>query len=211
MKPHPIYQDAVKASMKATPVHISLTDTAKLIRTVLKARFPGVKFSVRSERYAGGCSISVRWVDGPSSIDGILSPYNGKGFDGMIDMAYYRGAWFFPDGSAAFRQTSGTTDSMGMVPAESTQEPTTDAVPVSFAANYVFGHRRLSKEQVQKDIDAYVENNVDELSEAILQGKVSVAVSGDHAYAEGASSILVGGVWGDAVLHRARTEEDTVA
>ena len=68
MKPHPIYTKAVAAaasSGKPAFADVSLTDTAKLIRATLKAKFPGIKFSVRSSRYAGGSSIDVRWNDGP--------------------------------------------------------------------------------------------------------------------------------------------------
>ena len=45
--------------------YISTTDTAKLIRSALKAAFPGVKFSVNSDKYAGGSSIRVKYTDGP--------------------------------------------------------------------------------------------------------------------------------------------------
>lgn len=34
--------------------YVSAKDTAVLIRGALKREFPGVKFSVRSETYAGG-------------------------------------------------------------------------------------------------------------------------------------------------------------
>lgn len=56
-----------------------------MIRSALKAAFPGVKFSVRSQR---GCSISVRWVDGPThrDVDAITSLYAGGSFDGMTDL-----------------------------------------------------------------------------------------------------------------------------
>lgn len=42
-----------------------LTDTAKLVRRCLKEAFPGVKFSVRSERFSMGSAIRVAWTDGP--------------------------------------------------------------------------------------------------------------------------------------------------
>lgn len=41
-------------------------EDAKEIRVALKAKFPGVKFSVRSSSYSLGSSISVNWVDGPT-------------------------------------------------------------------------------------------------------------------------------------------------
>ena len=46
--------------------YVSTTDTAKLVRAALKKAFastyPGVKFSVRSDRYADGASVRVTWT-----------------------------------------------------------------------------------------------------------------------------------------------------
>lgn len=42
------------------------TGTAQLIREALKAAFPGVKFSVTSESFANGSSVSIAYTDGPS-------------------------------------------------------------------------------------------------------------------------------------------------
>ena len=47
--------------------YFDTVETAKLIRKALKAKFPGVKFSVRSRKYAGGSSIDVVWTDGPAA------------------------------------------------------------------------------------------------------------------------------------------------
>lgn len=67
------------------PRWVAPAEQAKMIRAALKAAFPGVKFSVRSQR---GCSISVRWVDGPthSSVDTIARRFAGGSFDGMTDL-----------------------------------------------------------------------------------------------------------------------------
>ena len=46
--------------------YTDVTETAKSVRKELKASFPGVKFSVRSSRFSGGSSVSVRWTDGPA-------------------------------------------------------------------------------------------------------------------------------------------------
>ena len=64
---------------------------AKNIRTELKASFPGIKFSVRGESFAGGDSIDVRWGDGPTvkEVDSIISKYQYGRFDGMQDMYVY--------------------------------------------------------------------------------------------------------------------------
>ena len=71
--------------------YISTTDTAKLIRKSLKEAFPGVKFSVVSSKYSGGSSISIKWIDGPTTeqVDEITSRFEGSYFDGSID---YKGS-----------------------------------------------------------------------------------------------------------------------
>ena len=46
--------------------YITCVETAKLIRAALKESFPSIKFSVKSSSYAGGASINVSYVDGPT-------------------------------------------------------------------------------------------------------------------------------------------------
>lgn len=81
--------------------HITTTDTAKMIRASLKEAFAGVRFSVRSRRYAGGCSIDVSWLDGPNQrqVDGVIDRFQGSYFDGSIDYQGYVTASI--DGEAA--------------------------------------------------------------------------------------------------------------
>lgn len=96
--------------------YLSCAETAKLLRLALKESFPGVKFSVRSSVYAGGASIDVKWMDGPTSktVDPILSAFKGSYFDGMID---YQGSNYH----------------------------SLDGAEVRFGSNFVFGERRLTK------------------------------------------------------------------
>jgi hypothetical protein len=67
--------------------YLSCADTAKLIRAALKESFPGVKFSVRSSVYAGGASININYVDGPTSdqVKAVAGMFEGSYFDGMQD------------------------------------------------------------------------------------------------------------------------------
>lgn len=69
----------------------SLITASKNIRIELKVAFPGIKFSVTSERYSGGNSIDVAWTDGPTSkqVDAIIRKYQGGSFDGMTDCYDY--------------------------------------------------------------------------------------------------------------------------
>ena len=75
--------------------YVSMKDTNKLMRKVLKESFPGVKFSIRGSSYAGGASTTINWTDGPNEdqVDGLISVFKGSYFDGMIDYKGNRYAW----------------------------------------------------------------------------------------------------------------------
>jgi hypothetical protein len=64
---------------------------AENIRRELKRRFPGVKFSVTSESYAGGNSVDVRWTDGPTAkeVEAVANRHAAGSFDGMTDLYEY--------------------------------------------------------------------------------------------------------------------------
>lgn len=74
-----------------TRKYISCVETAKLIRKALKENFSGVKFSVRSDQYAGGASINVEWTDGPTKaeVEKVVKFFAGASFDGMTDCKNY--------------------------------------------------------------------------------------------------------------------------
>lgn len=75
--------------------YLSCADTAKMVRGALKAAFPGQKFSVRSNTYAGGASINVSYLQaGPDApkydeVNAVADAYSGSTFDGMIDLKSY--------------------------------------------------------------------------------------------------------------------------
>ncbi len=71
--------------------YLSITETNKLIRKVLKESFPGVKFSVRGRSYSMGGSTNIGWTDGPNDkqVEALISVFEGSYFDGMID---YKGS-----------------------------------------------------------------------------------------------------------------------
>src|SRR5688572_13905549 len=77
--------DTPMMTEKRTEVrYLSCAETAKLVRVALKAAFPGVRFSVRSDNYAGGASMRVRWFDGPAApqVEAVAKDYQGGDFDG---------------------------------------------------------------------------------------------------------------------------------
>lgn len=65
---------------------------AAAIRQELKAKYPGIKFSVTSETFSMGNSVSVDWTDGPeyAEIESIVSGYQYGRFDGMTDSYEYK-------------------------------------------------------------------------------------------------------------------------
>lgn len=64
---------------------------AKAIRKELKAAFPGVKFSVRSESFAGGNSVDIFYEDGPviGDVEAVVGKYQYGSFNGMEDLYEY--------------------------------------------------------------------------------------------------------------------------
>lgn len=77
---------------------------AKNIRKELKAAFPGTKFSVRSESFAGGNAVDVSWTDGPTSsqVDKIIGKYQYGNFNGMEDIYEYTEGFDSSNGSAKY-------------------------------------------------------------------------------------------------------------
>jgi len=69
---------------------------AKNIRTELKDAFKGIKFSVTSDSYSGGNSVSINWTDGPcqEAVEKITGKYQEGSFDGMHDLYEYGNALF---------------------------------------------------------------------------------------------------------------------
>ena len=64
---------------------------AKMLRAELKEAFKGVKFSVKSDNFAGGNAVRVSWKDGPTTkeVEQISGKYQYGYFDGMTDCYQY--------------------------------------------------------------------------------------------------------------------------
>lgn len=127
--------------------YLSVAETAKLVRKQLAKNFPNVKFSVRSSSYAGGASINVSWVDGPTAkaVEAVTGQFTGADFDGMIDMKTHNTSWLMPDGSAMVARAQGTVGSMGVIQGEENAKPHPEAQEVSFGADYIFCNRKYSQ------------------------------------------------------------------
>ena len=88
--------------MSARVRYLSCAETAKLVRAALRQAFPGVRFSVRSDTYAGGASIDVGWTDGPTpaAVERVARRFEGASFDGQVDLTSYHDSLLAgPDGT----------------------------------------------------------------------------------------------------------------
>jgi len=139
--------------------YLSCAETAKLLRKNLKEKFPKTKFSVRSSVYSMGASIDVRYENGPSlkEVEAIAKSYEGAGFDGMIDLKFYKTHYLLPNGTVLLAKSEGTVDSRGVYPSYDAEKPE-GAKPVSFGADYVFVNREIS-EEIQQDVAKTVAKN----------------------------------------------------
>lgn len=131
--------------------YLTAPQTAKHVRAALKASFPGVKFSVRSDVYAGGASIRVHWVDGPTSraVEAVTAVFAGGRFDGQTDLAYNAQHWLCQThgsrtaaiyGNSYNSETAGVGVGNGPVASRCCG----DVELVQYGANYVFVTRTLS-------------------------------------------------------------------
>ena len=126
--------------MTANAKYYTTTETAKLIRALLKRKFPNVKFSVRSSKYSGGSSIRVSWTDGPTAklVDAYVQPFSGASFDGMQDLKSYHDCWM-KDGCAYFNQ----------------EDAPAGAELVSFSADFIFTERSYTADSLERAKKAY--------------------------------------------------------
>lgn len=74
--------------MTATKIEPARITVAKMIRADLKSAFPGVKFSVTSER----STVNISWSMGPSApaVEELVSKYEAGTFDGSDDCYKFR-------------------------------------------------------------------------------------------------------------------------
>lgn len=123
-----------------TAERISLADTAKLVRQALKKAFPNVKFSVKSQAYSGGASITVSY-DADLSWDDVkklVNNYKASGFDGGIDLQYDRNCWLAPDGSATRAYSEGTRKYEGFKEGYANDPHAAGCRYVRFGADFIF-------------------------------------------------------------------------
>ena len=76
----------------ARPERLTTKETAAAVRLALKATFPGVKFGVRTDYFAGGSAVDVTFPADKveaSKVHALCASFQGIGFDGMTDSTTY--------------------------------------------------------------------------------------------------------------------------
>jgi len=134
--------------------HLDTAEVAALLRKALKAKFPSCKFSVRTARYAGGSSVDVGWIDGPTwkEVKEITDGFNSQAFDPMIDLAYSTYQWLLPDGTMTLAYSPGTYDNGGSNPPIDIPKPHPKAELVSSYC-HVNAQRALSPAHIKRALE----------------------------------------------------------
>jgi len=132
--------------------YLSATETAKLMRKDLKANFPGIKFSVRSDRN----SINIKYTDGPAEkvVQAVARKYEGAGFDGMIDLQYYISHWMNKaTGEVIIAKDQGSTGSGGCHEGHENACPGEGWVKVNFGAKYIFVNQEITAVVMEEAVE----------------------------------------------------------
>lgn len=99
----------IKAENPALEVGGGCVIAAKNLRKLLKAAWPKVKFSVTTSKFSGGNSMSIRWIDGPTTkqLEAISDRFSPGWFDGQTDSYQYETSpWSETFGSAKYINTN---------------------------------------------------------------------------------------------------------
>ena len=115
----------------------ALVSAAKNIRIELKRAWPGLKFSVTSERFSMGDAIRIHWTDGPTTrqVDALANKYKAGSFDGMEDIYNYTDSGFNKlFGDAKYISTSRQNSDVAIVAALATVARKFGAAPLSLEA-----------------------------------------------------------------------------
>ena len=62
-------QNAFEGGKYKETQHLGVTEIAKILRKELKEKFPGFKFGIRCQKFAGGCSIDVSVKQWPTNFN----------------------------------------------------------------------------------------------------------------------------------------------
>jgi hypothetical protein len=149
---------------------LTCAETAKLVRKELAKKFPSQKFSVRSDSYAGGASVDISWENGlpQSVVEKVVDKFSGAGFDGMVDLQYYKYHWLLPDGSVKIAHSE--------YEEIDTQKPK-GAVAVQFGADFIMCHRHLTDE-----VMITIAKDVSKFGKLIFDGNMNASLEYDNRW-----------------------------
>lgn len=121
---------------------IYAAEASKMLKAELRKQYPRAKFSVRLSRW----TIQVHYTDGPpiEDVKRIARGYEGKGFDGMIDLEYGYDHHLCAVHGMLQTGSQGTEDSRGVRPAFRDRPCCDRAEAVNLCTDYVFVERDLS-------------------------------------------------------------------
>ena len=119
--------------------HLLPKETAVLIRQALAVLWPRRKFKVRTHVYAGGASVYVSWPfvseEDDREVTRVARQFDGRGFCGMTDSAFYVYRWLAPGPRASLAYYPATFNA----PADERPTPCADAELVCFGVSVSAG------------------------------------------------------------------------
>ena len=115
-------------------------EVATLVRRRLKQVWPEVKFSVRTDTYAGGASIDARYTGGPGQheVEKVMHEYQFARFDSMTDYGFSAYHWL---NTATGRMRVARVEETASTRAEDNPCPGPGWELVSCGQLYTFAHR----------------------------------------------------------------------
>jgi hypothetical protein len=149
---------------------LTCAETAKLVRAELKKQFPDFKFSVKSSKYAGGASVDITWDNGlpQSEVEKFIDKFSGAGFDGMVDLKYYKYHWLMADGSVQVASCEYE---------EIDTERPDGAIAVQFGADYICCNRHLTK-----DIQRKIAEDISKIGDLKFDGNMDASFDYDDRW-----------------------------
>jgi hypothetical protein len=151
---------------------LTCAETAKLVRAELKKQLPDFKFSVKSSNYAGGASVGVTWENGlpQSAVEKAVEKFSGAGFDGMVDLKFYKYHWLLADGSVQVGHSEYENIE--------TEKPK-GAIAVQFGADYIICNRHLTE-----DLQKRIAEDISKIGELKFNGSMDQGFEYPYLYAD---------------------------
>lgn len=106
-----------KEMTQMQPRLIPAKEVAHLVRLKLKQAFPGIRFSVRSNKGRTATSISVHWgldeTITQEQVHAVIGEYQSNRFDGICDATLHVTHWLAADGTLTVAYAEGSRGQRG--------------------------------------------------------------------------------------------------